>query len=84
MEMHTSASLQAIHGIDMGARRRSSFSTWLSKLLKRMQDAKRRRRDYDTLMAKSDYELRDIGLTRADVIEGFENRRWRTRLRDRG
>ena len=79
MEMHTRASLQAIHGFDGGLRAPFSFRVWLSKLLKRMQEADCRQRDYETLMAKDDRELSDIGLTRADVVEAFAHKRWPTR-----
>lgn len=79
MEMHTRASLQAIHGIDGSARAPFDLVAWLSKLLKRMQEAGQRRRDYEILMAKSDHELSDIGLTRADVIAGIKYGRWPTR-----
>jgi uncharacterized protein YjiS (DUF1127 family) len=82
MEMHTRASLRAIHGIDGHARAPLSLGAWLSKLVKRMQEAERFRRDYATLMAKSDRELRDIGLTRGDVVEAFRyGRRRRTAAR---
>ena len=79
MEMHTRASLLATHGIDVGARARLSLTAWLAKLLKGIDDAGRRQRDYETLMAKSDRELSDIGLTRGDVIAGFRYGRWERR-----
>jgi len=79
MEMHTRASLQAIHGFDGSVRAQFSLGAWLAKLLKRIDDAGRHKRDYATLMAKSDRELSDIGLTRGDVIAGFKHGRWQTR-----
>jgi uncharacterized protein YjiS (DUF1127 family) len=84
MEMHTRASLQATHGIDGRARAPFGLGAWLARLVKRMLDAQRKRRDYAILMAKSDRELDDIGLTRADVIAGFEYGRWPTRHGSRG
>ena len=75
MEMHSRASLQAIHGIDGGARDPFSLHAWLRKAMKRMEDAERRRRDYEKLMAMGEHELKDIGLTRADVIDAFKYRR---------
>lgn len=57
--------------------------TWLLRLLKRIERAGRWRRDYATLMAKDERELSDIGLTRGDVIAGFEFGRWPAR-RSRG
>jgi uncharacterized protein YjiS (DUF1127 family) len=84
MEMHTRASLLATHGIDGRARAHFSLGAWLSKLLKRMDEAGRLRRDYQLLMAKSDRELSDIGLTRADVIVGIKSGRWPTRRGYRG
>lgn len=74
MEMHTGASLRAIHGIDGSIRAPFSFGAWLSRLAKRMREAERLRRDYRILMAMEDRELSDIGLTRADVIAAFERR----------
>ena len=79
MEMHTRASLLATHGIDGRVRARSGFGAWLAKLLKHIDEAGRLKRDYDTLMAKSDRELSDIGLTRGDVIAGFRYGRWQPR-----
>jgi len=84
MEMHTRASLRAIHGIDAPVRAPLNFGAWLSKLAKRMREAERWRRDYAILMAKTDRELSDIGLTRADVTAGFEYGRWPSRRRGRG
>ena len=75
MEMHSRASLQAIHGIGVGARNPFSRHAWLRKLMKRMVDAERRRRDYEKLMAMGEHELKDIGVTRADVIDAFKHRR---------
>jgi uncharacterized protein YjiS (DUF1127 family) len=79
MEMHTHASLLATHGIDGRARAQFSLGAWLVKLLKRIDDTGRLKRDYATLMAKSDRELSDIGLTRGDVIAGFKCGRWQPR-----
>ena len=71
MEMHTRASLLATHGIDVSARNPFSLGAWFARLVKRVDEAGRMRRDYETLMAKTDRELRDIGLTRGDIIAGF-------------
>jgi len=79
MEMHTRASLRAIHGFDGRIRAPVNFGAWLTGLLKRIDEAGRHKRDYDTLMAKSDRELSDIGLTRGDVIAGFKYGRWQPR-----
>jgi uncharacterized protein YjiS (DUF1127 family) len=79
MEIHTRASLLATHGIDVSARAPLSLRAWLAKPLKRIDDAGRLKRDYATLMAKSDRELSDIGLTRGDVIAGFKCGRWQPR-----
>jgi len=84
MEMHTPASLRAIHGIDAPVRAPLNVGAWLAKLAKRVSDAGRFRRDYETLIAKTDRELSDIGLTRGDVIAGFEYGRWPSRGRGRG
>jgi len=84
MEMHTRVSLLAIHGIDGRARAPFNIGAWLTRLVNRMQEAGRRRRDYEMLMAKSDHELSDIGLTRADVIAGIKYGRWPTRRGSRG
>ena len=85
MEMHTRASLQAIHGIDGSIRvAPSSFGAWFSRLLKRLLEAERRRHDYDTLMTMDDCHLGDIGLTRADVVEAFVYGRRRARRHNRG
>jgi hypothetical protein len=51
---------------------------------KSIDEAGRLRRDYATLMAKSNRELSDIGLTRGDVIAGFEYGRWPTHRGYRG
>src|SRR5690606_9725764 len=72
MEMHTSASLREMHGIDVRARAPIGFGAWLSRLLKRLKHAERCRRDYEIRMAKSDHELRDIGLMRDDVVAAIE------------
>lgn len=79
MEMHTRASLLAIHGIDAPVRAPLGLGAWLSRFAQRMQKAARFRRDYETLMAKTDRELSDIGLTRGDVIAAFEYGRWPAR-----
>jgi uncharacterized protein YjiS (DUF1127 family) len=84
MEMHTHASLRAIHGFDGSIRVPTSLGALFSRLLQRLQEAARRRHDYDTLMAKDDRDLRDIGLTRADVVDAFSNRRPPARRHDRG
>ena len=84
MEMHTRASLLATHGIDGRARASFGLGAWLAKLLKSINEAGRLRRDYMTLMAKSDRELSDIGLTRGDVIAGFKYGRWPTHRGYRG
>jgi uncharacterized protein YjiS (DUF1127 family) len=84
MEMHTRASLLATHGFDGRVRVRLALGTWLAKLLKRIDDAGRMRRDYETLMAKSDRELSDIGLTRGDIIAGFKHGRWPSHRGHRG
>ena len=83
MEMHTRASLHAIHGIDGRVRAPFSFRAWLSKVVKRIREAERRQRDYELLMRMSDHELSDIGMTRADVY-AFQHG-WRpTRRNNRG
>ncbi len=74
MEMHTRESLQAIHGIDVQVRPPFSLRAWLLKLTRRLEEAQRFRRDYETLMAKTDRDLRDIGLTRFDVV-AFDRQR---------
>ena len=84
MEMHTRASLSAIHGIDGHIRVPTSLGAWFSRLVKRLQEAERRQNDYETLMAKDHRELRDIGLTRADVVEAFAHKRRPARGHDRG
>lgn len=76
MEMHTSESLRATHGLDVRASAGASLIDWVSGLLSRMREAGRLRRDYELLMSKSERELDDIGLTRADVIAAFEYGRW--------
>ena len=81
MEMHTRELLLATYGIDASVRAPFSFGAWLSKLLQRMQEAQRWQRDYAILMAKTERELSDIGLTRGDVVAGFEYGRWPTRRR---
>ena len=84
MEMHTYASLRAIHGIDGSRRVPNSLGAWFSRLVKPLLEAERRQHDYETLMAKDDRELRDIGLTRADVVEAFAHKRRPVRRHDRG
>jgi uncharacterized protein YjiS (DUF1127 family) len=49
-----------------------------------MREAEGFRRDYATLMAKTDHELRDIGLTRGDVVDAFAYRRRPSRRHGRG
>ena len=73
MEMHTHASLRAIHGIDGGASTPFSLVTWLSAALRHMQDTHRRQRDYAVLLEKTERELTDIGLTRADVVAAVKH-----------
>jgi uncharacterized protein YjiS (DUF1127 family) len=81
--MHTNASLRAIHGFDASVRAPFSLGAWFARLLNRLQEAERRRSDYETLMAKDDHELSDIGLTRAEVVAGFERGRWPSRPQGR-
>lgn len=78
MEMHSRASLHAIHGIDVNARAPLGFRTWVARLLKRVAEAERRRRDFEILSAKDDHQLCDIGLTRADVLM-LRNGTWQPR-----
>ena len=73
MEMHTHASLRAIHGIDGGTRTPFSLVTWLSAALTHLQEAQRRQRDYEILMGKTERELTDIGLTGADVVAAVKH-----------
>jgi len=73
MEMHTHASLRAIHGFDADRRTASALVTWLSAALRHMQDTHRRQRDYAVLLEKTERELTDIGLTRADVVAAVKH-----------
>ncbi len=73
MEMHTHASLRAVHGFDGGTRTPVSLVAWLSSALTQMQQAQRRQRDYAILLEKTERELTDIGLTRADVVAAVKH-----------
>ncbi len=73
MEMHTHASLRAIHGLDAGTPTPFSLVTWLSGVLTHLQEAQRRQRDYEILLEKTERELTDIGLTRADVAAAVKH-----------
>jgi uncharacterized protein YjiS (DUF1127 family) len=73
MEMHTHASLRVIHGLDGGTPAPFSLVTWLSGVLTHLQEAQRRQRDYEILLAKTERELTDIGLTRADVVAAVKH-----------
>jgi len=77
MEMQTREALKALLGIETDYRRRSGLRAWAAGMLERLGRAAARRRDYAILMRKSERELADIGLTRADVIAaryGYRNR----------
>lgn len=43
--------------------------------IERIGSARRRRRDYEKLNAMDESQLRDIGLTRGDIMAGFARRR---------
>ncbi|MEJ8572518.1 DUF1127 domain-containing protein [Microbaculum marinum] len=73
MEMHTNASLRAVHGFDGSVHARFGLRAWLAGVLKHMRDVRRRRRDYDLLLDKTERELNDIGLTRADVVDAVRH-----------
>jgi len=81
MEMHTPQSLYAIHGLDGRPRRRSVLRRCLSIIARRIRESKRRGRDDKMLMAMSDRDLRDIGLTRADLSTIRHGRRRARRRR---
>ncbi len=52
-----------------------SLFTSVRGAIERVGAARRRRRDYDRLNAMDDSQLRDIGLTRGDIMAGFARRR---------
>ena len=73
MQSHTSNSLFATH--DIGARPRSLWSH-VARVASRLRKYRRHQHDYQKLSAMSDHELKDIGLTRGDVVASFERGRW--------
>ena len=48
---------------------------WIVALLDALALSRRRQRDYALLVAKTDHELRDIGLTREEVDRAFRQNR---------
>jgi uncharacterized protein YjiS (DUF1127 family) len=74
MEMHTYDSLRAVHGLDGRKGNGTCLKRIFSRLLKRIKEAHGRQRDYGLLITRSNHELRDIGLTRNDVIGGLRYR----------
>lgn len=68
MEMQRCASSRATHEFDGNEGSLLKFSAWLSGFLRRLRVAARRRHELDNLLTKTDRELRDIGLTRRDVL----------------
>ena len=73
MEMHTKDSLRLTHGIDGDRRDGFSFRRWLVDRIRTERDSIRRQRDLERLLAKSDHELRDVGLTRGEVEVAYRN-----------
>ena len=68
-----------IDASDTGARgpernRGFSLGRWLGRAVARWLEAERRSRDIATLRGMSDHQLRDIGLTRADVFAAGRGR----------
>jgi len=68
MEFHTSTSLRSVHGLDVAAERPLGIRSWIGAIIAHFRDAARKRRDYQRLLSMSDAELRDIGVTRTDVL----------------
>ena len=67
------------HGDDHSAIRSwgwasAAWSRW-NPFSNRARDARRFRREHEMLMAMSNYELHDIGLTRGDVAFGISSGR---------
>jgi uncharacterized protein YjiS (DUF1127 family) len=69
MEMHTRASLLAVHGFYGSKRSTSGIGAWLSGFAIRLREAARRRSDRALLLERTDRELSDIGLTRGNVLD---------------
>ena len=83
MHTHTQRSAPPMEGTVESSGAGRGLWAWLLKLPERIERQACLRRDYATLMAKDERELSDIGLTRGDVIAGFEFGRWPAR-RSRG
>jgi uncharacterized protein YjiS (DUF1127 family) len=69
MEMHSRQSLYWTHGLDLRRSRGFNLRGWFAALVKRSREATRKRRDYRILMEMDDHLLRDIGLTRSDIVD---------------
>ena len=69
MEMHSRQSLFWTHGLDLRPSRGFTLRGWFAAIVTRSREAARKRRDYRILMEMDDYLLRDIGLTRGDIVD---------------
>ena len=79
MKMHPYTSKSLFASPDIGVRigvRPLPLRSRIARILSRFREYRRYQRDYQKLSAMSDHELKDIGLTRGDVMAAYGALPW--------